>query len=222
MPKRECLSLAFRSARNWRTRHGPHAMAHRRKISKTRIRDFVRRLAEYGCDDIDLFRREVHDALVKLQHALNNRAATLTEEAQGEFLIDEVYELDTVSRLADHFAIVSLYRVVEINTARMLSHEFGKAATKKASHIAKLTDFLKREKGVSLSSVPYYRAIDELRLLNNAIKHAGTVTKELADKYNRWREGEELSGLDRAYDRFRPKVPAYIFRLAQRMKLRYK
>lgn len=197
-------------------------MAHRPKISKTRVCHFFRRLVEYGCDDIDLFRREVHHALAKRKKALRSRAATLTKEAQGEFLIDEVHELDTVSRLADQLAIVALHRVVEINTARMLAHEFGKAATKKASYIATLTDFLKREKGVSLSSIPYYRAIDELRLLNNAIKHAGRVTKELADKYGRWREGEQLSGLDKAYDRFRPKVPVYIFRLAQRMKLRYK
>ena len=93
---------------------------------------------------------------------------------------------------------------------------------RKASNISTLTNFLRIRKGIVLASVPHYRAIDELRLLNNAIKHTGTVTKELADKYKRWREGDELSGLDRAYDRFRAKVPVYIFRLAQRLKLRYK
>jgi hypothetical protein len=75
---------------------------------------------------------------------------------------------------------------------------------------------------VVLPSVPHFRAIDELRLLNNAIKHEGKVTKQLSQKYRRWCEGKKLEGLDQAYDRLRPKVPVYIFRLAQRLKLRYK
>jgi len=79
-------------------------------------------------------------------------------------------------------------------------------------------------KGIDLASVPHHRAVDELRLLNNAIKHNDErVDEKLAQRYpRRWRKGKKLSGLDKAYDRLRPKVPAYIFRLAERMKLRYK
>jgi len=191
------------------------------RIGKTgRIRSHFRRLADGECDDIDRFRKHVQDGSATRKRALEKRAQALPSEIQ-EFLAEELWELDGISRLADQLSIVGLYRAAEVNTARMLGHAFGKAAMKNASSVDKLTQFLKRE-NVVLASVPHFRAIDELRLLNNAVKHDGRVTKQLSQKYRRWREGEKLEGLDNAYEKLRPKVPMYIFRLAQRLKLRYK
>lgn len=197
-------------------------MARKSKIqtNKTRIRHHIRRIAEYAAEDIDRFREHVDQGRAARCRSLKKRAQDLPPDAQ-EFLADEIYQLDSVSHLADQLSIIALYRVVELTTSRMLAHEFGKATEKKASDIAKVRDLLKNQKGVDLASVPHYRTIDELRLLNNAIKHSGRVTKELA-KYPRWKEGDHLTGLAEAYERLRPKVPPYIFRLAERMKLRYK
>jgi biotin operon repressor len=197
-------------------------MAHRRKIhiSKTRVRHHVRRIAEYGAEEIDRFREHVHNAHAAQQRSIHKRAARLPPEAQ-EFLADEIAELDTVSQLADQLSLVALYRVVELTTARILAHEFGTGAAGNASAFRKVKDLLK-QKGVDLATVPHYRAINELRLLNNAIKHKGRVTEELAKEYSRWKVGGELTKLDKAYARLRPKIPAYILRLAERMKLRYK
>lgn len=197
-------------------------MARKSKIrtNKTRIRHHIRRIAEYAVEDIDRFREHVDQGRAARFRSLKKRAEDLPPDAQ-EFLADELYQLQSVSHLADQLSIIALYRVVELTTGRMLAHEFGKAAEKKASDIAKVLHLLKNEKGVDLASVPHYRTIDELRHLNNAIKHSGRVTKELA-KYPRWKEGDQLTGLAEAYERLRPKVPPYIFRLAERMKLRYK
>jgi hypothetical protein len=181
------------------------------RISKTRIRDHFRRLAQYGVDDIDRFREQVHDGCAERLRALERRAESLPPEAQ-EFLADDASELDIISGLADQLSIVALYRVVEINTGRMLAHEFGKAAAKRASTITEVEKLLKDKKDLELARVPHYRAIKQLRLLNNAIKH----------KDRRWHEGEDLNTLAKAYVRLRAKVPAYIFRLAERMKLRYR
>ena len=178
------------------------------RLSKARIRHLIRRLAEDEVDDVDRFREHVHDARAKRQSALQKRAESLPLEVQ-EFLADETRELDIISRLADQLSIVALYRVVETNTGRMVAHEFGKAAAKKATYIEELKKLLREKKGVELTRVPHYRAIDELRRLNNEIKHAGL-------------EGKKLDTLGMAYARFRPKVPAYIFRLAERMRLRYR
>jgi hypothetical protein len=155
------------------------------------------------------------------QHSIDKRAENLPVELQ-EFLADELSKLDSVSRLGDQLAIVALYRVVEINTGRMLGHAFGPQFAKKASRIDAQRVLLKDKLGINIESVPHYRAIDELRLLNNSIKHAGRVTKSLADQFGRWKEGQELTGLDEAYGRLRHKVPAYIFRLAELLKLRFK
>jgi len=162
-------------------------------------------------DDIDRFREHVRDASAERQRVLQKRTETLPPEAQ-ELLADETYELDLISSLADQLSIVALYRVVEINTGRMLAHEFGKTAAKLAYSKPKLEKLLKEKKGLALTSVPHYRAIERLRLLNNQIKHADP----------RWNDDTKLNALNKAYVRFRPKVPAYIFRLAERMKLQYR
>jgi len=57
---------------------------------------------------------------------------------------------------------------------------------------------------------PHYRAVNELRLLNNAVKHAGRVTAELAREYPRWKQGRKLTGVGAAYERLRRPVPSYI------------
>jgi hypothetical protein len=181
------------------------------RISKTRIRHHFRHLAQYGVDEIELFREHLHEGRAARQRALKIRAESLPPEAQ-ELLAEEVSELDIISTLANQLSIVALYRVVEINTGHMLAHEFGKAAAKKASDVNKLETLLKNKKGIELAHVPHYRAIKELRELNNEIKHAD----------QNWNETKNLYTLHKAYARLRVKVPAYIFRLAERMKLRYR
>jgi hypothetical protein len=97
---------------------------------------------------------------------------------------------------------------VEINIVRMLAHEFGNVAAKKANTMPEWKKLLRNKKGLDLASLPHYRTIDELRCLNNKIKHEDWD----------WRDGN----LDKAYARLRPKVPAFIFCLAVGMKLIYK
>ena len=56
-------------------------------------------------------------------------------------------------------------------------------------------------------------AADELRLLNNAIKHDGKVTKDLA-KYVGWNTGSRVHPLGAAYERLAPAIPLFISDLA--------
>jgi hypothetical protein len=154
-----------------------------------------------SADGIDRFREHVRNAAAAERRSIDRSAENLPTEVQ-EFLADELSELDSISRLADQLAIVALYRVVEITTGRMLAHKFGGPQfARKASNIDALRTLLRNQLGMNIESVPHYRAINELRLLNNSIKRAGRVTKSLADQYGRWKEGEELAGLDDAYER---------------------
>ena len=54
-----------------------------------------------------------------------------------------------------------------------------------------------------------YRALDELRYINNSIKHEGVVSKELA-RFEGWTECEALSNLDTAYERLEPECLGYV------------
>lgn len=92
------------------------------------------------------------------------------------------------------------------------------------ANIDSVKNYLQIHKRLDLETVPHFRAIDELRLLNNCIKHEtySTVSRQLANRFPRWKEGDNLESLDKAYKRLSPKIPAYIFRLAERMRLKYK
>jgi hypothetical protein len=195
-------------------------MARKFRISKTkRIRSLFRRLAEYEVNTIDSFRAHVSHAAAAQQRSIQRRSDKLPTEVQ-EFLADELQELDAILGLADQLAIVALHRVVEINAGRILAHKFG-TVTRLASYSGRLRRCLANH-GIKIELIPHYRASNELRLLNNAIKHAGYVTAELADEYPRWKPDSELVGLDAAYIRLKEHVPSYIFRFAERLKLRGK
>jgi len=116
---------------------------------------------------------------------------------------------------------VALHRVVELNTGRIVAHKFGATAKRTASYVAKLDALLKAQ-GINLRHIPHYRAVNELRLLNNAIKHDGPVSTELASEYPRWKKDAPLADLEAAYNRLKAHVPPYIFRFAERLKLRLK
>ena len=181
-------------------------MARKRKFKsdKTRIRSFMRRLAEYGVDDIDKFRELVSEASTKRKRSYEKLAV----DDDDDFFAGVASELDTISRLTDELSIVALYRVVEVVTAQMVIHDLGSAVrADKMYQIAEVKRALKTHKNLELKTVPYYGAMDQLRRLNNDIKHT---------------DGRDLSKLDKKYDRFRRTVPLYILRLAERMKLRYR
>lgn len=164
----------------------------------------MRRLAEYGVDDIDKFRELVSEASTKRKRSYEKLAV----DDDDDFFAGVASELDTISRLTDELSIVALYRVVEVVTAQMVIHDLGSAVrADKMYQIAEVKRALKTHKNLELKTVPYYGAMDQLRRLNNDIKHT---------------DGRDLSKLDKKYDRFRRTVPLYILRLAERMKLRYR
>jgi hypothetical protein len=196
-------------------------MARKGRISKIRVLTYLRWFAESEVEAIDRFRAHVHDAAAAERRSIERRANNLPSEIQ-EFLADDLHELDAISDLADQLSIVALYSVVEINTGQVLAQRFGPAARKNASYIERLHKFLMQQQRIDIKRIPHYRAVNELRLLNNAVKHAGRVTAELAREYPRWKQGRKLTGVGAAYERLRRPVPSYIFRLAERLKLGFK
>ena len=71
--------------------------------------------------------------------------------------------------------------------------------------------------GVDIKTLPGWDAVDEVRLVNNAIKHAGRVSDELAKGYpKQWAAGQPLGDLAGTYARLRPNITIYLTALARR------
>jgi hypothetical protein len=139
-------------------------MARKRRAprSKTHIRAFFRQFAENEVDTIDSFLTHVHGAAAAQRRSIEQRADDLPAEVQ-EFMADDLNELEVISKLADQLAIVALHRVVEINTGKILTHQFGVAAGRNASYIGRLSNFL-RQHGVNIKRIPL--CVPKIRFCN--------------------------------------------------------
>ena len=73
-----------------------------------------------------------------------------------------------------------------------------------------------KERGIKIRDLPHFNSFDELRCINNDIKHGVVVGKELA-KYPGWKLGEDLSNIDIAFGRIAPGCRSFIFELIQAM-----
>jgi len=127
-------------------------------------------------------------------------------------LSDTFHTLKDIESEAAKLSIIGLYRDLESNTISIFKWLYGKDEKK----LKKLHRFDEQEKhlindfGFDVRSLSKYKKIDELRLINNAIKHNECkVTAELK-KYNRWREIIEIKNFLELFDEFCEIIPQYL------------
>ena len=126
-------------------------------------------------------------------------------------LIDEHYFLDEAKKLSHELAIIALYKKIEITTNRVVSIAYPDISSKSLYRIDQLKKELTK-KGIQIDSLPHYAAMDEVRCLNNDIKHNGVVSDKLA-LYPCWIKGSSLQDLEVAYTRLAPLCSLYMIEL---------
>ena len=107
--------------------------------------------------------------------------------------------------MTDDLCILALHKKLEITIKKLVIKFYP---TLKASELYKI-DYLKKELPFDIASFSSYAAADELRLINNAIKHNGAVSKALA-KYTGWIEGQPLIDCGSAFSRLAPGIETYV------------
>jgi hypothetical protein len=179
------------------------------------------RLATYDLGDIDSFMDLARIAQQSRQERLERLAARAHGHApDDDWLVDDFAQLDDFAALSAEFAIIGLWRCVELYRKRVIRLASGESAAARAfRHRQFQRDLLGL--GITETSLRSARSVDELRCLNNAIKHARRVDGELAD-FPRWRgkRGGKLGNLERHYSRFRSAAERYVNDLADRLSRR--
>jgi hypothetical protein len=128
-------------------------------------------------------------------------------EDYRSFLEDDFYQLAEVKKLGQALAISGLYRQVETQIKRVLSSAYPDMGQDKRGKVLRGEPVTE----IDCSKLSGFDAVDELRMLNNCIKHAGSVADaNLASKYPTWQAQEELLDLDKAYARLKPLVKRYM------------
>lgn len=152
--------------------------------------------------------RTTYEAEAKRLDAMMNEA---DNQDYADYLADEhLTEIDVVE-LGGQLAMVALYRVVELNTKALLRFRYHGAAAD-LYKIDALRQKLLSDFNVDLRNLTNFASVDEIRLINNAVKHDGKVSSALAH-YPGWTRGDALEGLEAVFDRLSPAVPDYLMAL---------
>lgn len=134
-------------------------------------------------------------------------------------LIDDFDILKEVNLLSSQLAIVALYRIVEIRTKSILKRHLNNSKNiNSVFQYKNLIKLLKKEFGIELKNIKGFSTIDELRCLNNSIKHQGVVSVELS-KFHGWKLNEKIGDTTDSYNSFSKVVPSYLFCLCEQIEI---
>lgn len=141
-------------------------------------------------------------------------------------LNDEIVQLKEVEDISKKLAAIGLYMVVENATKNIfewLYHDLDKRTKEKKIRILHRWDVLKKELNdlcaLDLSEVSEYSVVDELRCLNNVIKHSGYIDKKLSSFSNWQNELEKEVDTEKIdLDKFCKSIPKYIHDLVTKIR----
>ncbi|WP_141676958.1 MULTISPECIES: hypothetical protein [unclassified Aliivibrio] len=156
-----------------------------------------------------------------IAYEISERIRTLSsqKEISDEELQEEVNFLsendpsDEIIELIEEMQIVSLYKSVEITIIKMLNIS-GLLPDKEQDFkfsITKLENFYKHH-DLNIKELEGFSAFDELRLINNCVKHSGRVNKPLS-KYPHWNLEDKVTNCSAAYDRLKQDVQKFVLAL---------
>lgn len=141
-------------------------------------------------------------------------------------LNDEIVQLKEVEDISKKLAAIGLYMIVENATKNIfecLYHDLDKRTKEKKIRILHRWDVLKKELNdlcaLDLSEVSEYSVVDELKCLNNVIKHSGYVDEKLSS-FSNWQNDleKEVDTEKIDLDKFCKSIPKYIHGLVTKIR----
>ncbi len=169
----------------------------------------------FNTEVLDEFRDHFHRSISSQEKSLKESHGSVSaEDFEDEqdyesylsSLEDDYHQAQEVRSLGEELSIVGLHRLVEIQISKVLRGTFpGLAPAKKQDLIAGKTGV------IDCPSLAGYDAANELRMINNCVKHnSSVVDKKLATAFPAWIEREPLEDLGTHYSRLKPQVIEYI------------
>lgn len=173
--------------------------------------------------DIDNFRILLNDSVNKEYQRLEEHWKSVSKDnpIYLDYLEGQQESAVFISFLGDELSILSLYKKVEIQTLRIIKSHipllFKDGKNKKTPYYDILKNKVKTQRpSFAVENIRSYYAFNELRLLNNSIKHDGLVSDDLSKIYPEWgKAGAELKGFGDAYIRLLPEIKIFVSDLVE-------
>lgn len=173
-------------------------------------------------EEIDEFLEHLNASIRRRLRSLEEEYSTLSDEqfahaddilTYRDHLTEQMISAQGAKDLGDELAIVALYKKVEAKSGRIIKRRIPSAISKNLSYYNQLCDALPFD----IKTVNGFASFNELRLLNNSIKHGGTVSHELAVNFPSWPPGADLKELGSAFARILPGVKSYVLDLVEKL-----
>lgn len=155
------------------------------------------------------------------QQAKEISADTTLDADEMQYMLsslgDDLFMAEVTTELAGEMMVVALYKTIEIAIKRMTkaSGLFTPTQLESFFRVSELKKQLKK-KVCDIETLNKYQAYDELRCINNAIKHSGIVGTELA-AYSGFKKGQKLADLHNHYYRLRNDVDSFLIALQDKI-----
>jgi hypothetical protein len=168
------------------------------------------RLAKYDIEEVDHYLTLAHESRDSRLETLGKLSQSDKIDGPEDYLTDDFAQLDDFAIIASEFAVIGLWRSIELYRRRAMLNVFGQDGAAIAFKNKKFKEYLAKL-GIVEETLGRANAVDELRCLNNAIKHTRHVTGELSN-FGCWRKkkGEELGDLSSHYERLKPLASEYL------------
>lgn len=158
--------------------------------------------------------KQQYSELEKRAESIQNDNQLSEDEKSSfiDYLTDENHENNQTVELISEMQIVALFKSAEIAIKKMMKYSglFTEKELKSAYMFTKLTEAAKNKLALDINTLNGYAAFDELRLINNAIKHSGLVSDDLA-KYPNWKKGAKIGAFHESYQRLYQDVRKFVF-----------
>ncbi len=177
----------------------------------------IMRLADHELDNIDQFVELVGGTKRSEQKTIERLASKNINNIPEDWFVDDYYRINEFYDLSLEFAIVGLWRCVELFRKRAIVNAIDSEHTKSTYKHKQFVNQLSTL-NITENKLRCARSVDELRCLNNAIKHTQRVSKEL-ESFKRWqgKHNDDLVNLEQHYRRLRTLAERYLKDLTNRL-----
>lgn len=132
-------------------------------------------------------------------------SSSLEQEVKEDLvylLSENVSDTQEISKIGEELAIIGLYKSQEI-AIKIAAKASGLFSDKQIDEFYCTKKFNKHLKsiGIDVTLIADFKKFNELKLLNNCLKHSGIVDKKLAiARPERWKEGRVITDVTKDFD----------------------